>query len=71
MGTMPRTTSVRSMSAERLRELITLSLGEHPEVVAVRPTQTIYMDRTALSIEDAAGLHWRVWISRQPREATQ
>lgn len=50
------------LTAERVRDLIVHHLTEHPEVIACRPTTTIYADRLALAVEDRAGQLWRVHV---------
>jgi hypothetical protein len=58
----------RPLTAERLRTLISHPLAEHPEVIACRPTPTIYADRLALAVEDRAGLLWRVHVLTEARQ---
>lgn len=58
-----------TMTAERLRRLIVLSLAEHSDVVRCRPVETIYSDRLALAIEDRAGALWRVHVLTEPLSA--
>jgi hypothetical protein len=55
------------VNASRLRELIILALAEHPDVVACRPTATVWSDRVALSVEDREGRLWRIHVLREPK----
>jgi hypothetical protein len=50
------------LTADQLRDLIAHRLLDQEDVVACRSTHTIYVDRLALSVEDHAGLLWRVHV---------
>lgn len=54
------------MTAERLRQLLQLALAEHPDITAVRPTNSVYTDRLALAVEDRDGQLWRVHVLTEP-----
>ena len=55
------------LTAERIRDLIAHALLDQDDVVACHHAPTIYRDRLALSVEDGAGLLWRVHVLTEAR----
>jgi hypothetical protein len=63
----PADSHSQPLTAERVRDLIARSIIDQEDIVACRTTHTVYADRLALSIEDRAGLLWRVHVLKEPR----
>jgi hypothetical protein len=59
----------RPVTAERLHEYLAAALALHADIDHARPAVTTHMDRLAILAVDHDGLTWRVWVSRDPRDA--